>query len=419
MSDNLLSRFLRYVRIDTQSDETSNTFPSTPGQLVLLEMLKQELSELGAADVQMTKHGYVLASIPANTRKARVPTVAFLAHVDTAPDCSGKNVKPIVHRKYDGRVIKFPDKPGLTLDSATSPELRTALGKDIVTASGTTLLGSDDKSGVAVVMSLVERLLRETKRKHGLIRVCFTPDEEIGRGVDKLDLRTLGADAAYTLDGGGPGEICWETFSGDAAEVIIDGVTSHTMEAKAKGMVNAAYLAGKLLTALPRERCAPETTEEREGFIHPMTVEGRTERAIVKLILRDFELSGLAEKGKIMRGLCQGLQASEPRARVRCKIRKQYRNMAYWLRKDMRPVELAREAFAAAGLKPYDHVVRGGTDGSRLTELGLPTPNLFCGEHNAHGPLEWAAVQDMESALLACVHLAALWERKADPTTRR
>ena len=412
MSDNLLSRFLRYVQIDTQSDETSKTFPSTPGQLVLLEMLNQELTELGAADVQMTRHGYVMASIPANTRKSRLPVVAFVAHVDTAPDCSGKNVKPIVRRKYDGRVIKFPDKPGLTLDPATSSELRTAVGKDIVTASGTTLLGSDDKSGVAVIMSLVERLLRETKRKHGLIRVCFTPDEEIGRGVDKLDLRTLGADVAYTLDGGAPGEICWETFSGDGAEVVIDGITTHTMEAKAKGMVNAVYLAGKLLAALPREHCAPETTDGREGFIHPTSVEGRTERAIVKFILRDFELNGLAEKGKMLQGLCRGLQATEPRARIRCKIRKQYRNMAYWLRKDMRPVELAREAFSAAKLKPYDHVIRGGTDGSRLTELGLPTPNLFCGEHNAHGPLEWVAVQDMESAVKACTHLAELWERK-------
>ncbi|MGE5214149.1 MAG: peptidase T [Nitrospirota bacterium] len=413
MSDDLLSRFLRYVRVDTQSDETSKTFPSTPGQLVLLEMLKQELSELGAADVQMTKHGYVMASIPAKTRKARVPTVSFLAHVDTAPDCSGKDVKPVVHRKYDGRIIKFPDNPGLTLDPATSPELRTAVGKDIVTASGTTLLGSDDKSGVAVIMTLVERLLRETKRKHGLIRVCFTPDEEIGRGVNKLDLRMLGANVGYTLDGGAPGEICWETFSGDAAEVIIDGVTTHTMEARAKGMVNAAYLAGKLLAALPRERCAPETTEEREGFIHPISIEGRTARTIVKFLLRDFELNGLAAKRDILRGLCRGLQATEPRARVRCKIRKQYRNMAYWLRKDMRPVELAREAFAAAGLKPYDHVIRGGTDGSRLTELGLPTPNLFCGERNPHGPLEWVAVQDMESAVTACTDLAVLWERNA------
>jgi tripeptide aminopeptidase len=378
--------------VDTQADDTSAAFPSTPGQLVLLEMLKQELNELGATDVQMTKHGYVMASIPANTRKARSPTVASLAHVDTAPDCSGKGVKPILHRKYNGSVIRFPDNPGLTLDPATSPELRTAVGKDIVTASGTTLLGSDDKSGVAVVMTLVERLLRETKRKHGLIRVCFTPDEEIGRGVDKLDLRMLGSDVAYTLDGGAPGEICWETFSGDAAEVVIHGITTHTMEARAKGMVNALYLAGKLLAALPRERCAPETSEGRDGFIHPTRAEGRVERAIVKFILRDFELNGLAAKREILRGLCRGLQATEPRAHVRCKIRKQYRNMAYWLRKDMRPVELAREAFVAAGLKPYDHVVRGGTDGSRLTELGLPTPNLFCGEHNAHGPLEWEFV---------------------------
>ena len=411
MSDDLLSRFLRYVRVDTQSDETSNTFPSTPGQLVLLEMLKQELSELGAADVQMTKHGYVMASIPANTRKARVPTVAFFAHVDTAPDCSGKDVRPILHRKYNGRVIKFPDNPHLLLDPATSPELRTAVGKDIITASGNTLLGSDDKSGVAVIVTLVERLLRETKRKHGLIRVCFTPDEEIGRGVNKLDLKMLGADVGYTLDGGAPGEICWETFSGDSAKVIIDGITTHTMEARAKGMVNAAYLAGKLLAGLPRERCAPETTEGRDGFIHPISMEGRTERAVVKFILRDFELNGLAAKRKILRGLCRGLQATEARARVRCNIRKGYRNMAYWLRKDMRPVELAREAFTAAGIKPYDHVIRGGTDGSRLTELGLPTPNLFCGEHNAHGPLEWVAVQDMESAVTACTHLAELWER--------
>ena len=413
MSEDLLARFLRYVRVDTEADENSHSFPSTPGQLVLLEMLKQELTELGAADVQMSKHGYVTASIPANTRKAKVPTVAFLAHVDTAPDCSGKDVKPIVHRNYDGKAIKFPDNPQLTLDPATSPELQTAIGKDIVTASGKTLLGSDDKSGVAVVMTLVEHLLRDKKRKHGLVRVCFTPDEEIGRGVDKLDLRALGADAAYTLDGGSPGEICWETFSGDAAEVVIEGVTTHPMEARAKGMVNAVYLAGKLLAALPRERCAPETTDGRDGFIHPVHVEGRTERAVVKFILRDFELKGLAEKGKILRGLCQGLQATEPRARIRCQIRKQYRNMAYWLRKDMRPVELAREAFSAAGLEPFDHVVRGGTDGSRLTELGLPTPNLFCGEHNAHGPLEWVVVQDMESAVQACAQLAELWEKKS------
>jgi tripeptide aminopeptidase len=409
MSDTLLSRFLRYVQTDTQSDEKSSTFPSTPGQLVLLRVLKNELVALGAADVQMTRHGYVLASIPASTRKPNVPTMAFVAHVDTAPDCSGKGVKPRVHRRYDGKPIRFPDNPKLVLDPCGCPELAAAVGKDVVTASGNTLLGSDDKSGVAAIMTLAERLLQEKKSRHGLVRICFTPDEEIGRGVDKLDLKAMGADVAYTLDGGSPGEISWETFSADAAEITIEGITTHPMEARAKGMVNAAYLAGKLLAALPRERCAPETTDSREGFIHPTWVEGRVERSLVKFILRDFELDGLAKKRAMLQGLCAGLQATEPRARVRCKIRKQYRNMAYWLRKDMRPVELARRAFAAVGITPYERAVRGGTDGSRLTEMGIPTPNLFCGEHNAHGPLEWVAVQDMESAVTACAKLAELW----------
>ena len=329
MSDNLLSRFLRYVRVDTQSDENSTTFPSTPGQLVLLEMLKQELSELGAADVQMTKHGYVIASIPANTRKARVPTVAFLAHVDTAPDCSGKGVKPIVHRKYDGGVIKFPDNSGMTLDPATSPELRTAVGKDIVTASGTTLLGSDDKSGVAVVMTLVERLLQEKKRKHGLIRVCFTPDEEIGRGVDKLDLRMLGADVAYTLDGGAPGEICWETFSGDAAEVIIDGITTHPMEARAKGMVNAIYLAGKLLAALPRERCAPETTDGRDGFIHPTKCRGPNRAGDREIYPARFRSNGVElRRAKCCRAFAEGYKL---RSLGRASAARYANNIATWL----------------------------------------------------------------------------------------
>lgn len=413
MNDTLLSRFLRYVQVDTQSDEASTTFPSTPGQLVLLKMLKEELITLGAADVQMTRHGYVMATIPATTRKAGVPRVAFLAHVDTAPDSPGKGVKPIVHALYDGRVIKFPDNRRLVLDPATSPELRTALGKDVVTASGTTLLGADDKAGVAVIMTAVEQMLKDPTRKRGPVRICFTPDEEIGRGVDKLELKELGADVAYTLDGGAPGELAWETFSADAAEVTIEGVSTHPMEARAKGMVNAAFLAGKLLTGLPREHCAPETTEGRSGFIHPTRVEGRVERAVLKFILRDFELDGLAAKRRILQGLCSGLQATEPRARVRCNIRKQYRNMAYWLRKDMRPVELAREAYASAGITPFDHPVRGGTDGSRLTEKGLPTPNLFCGEHNAHGLLEWVAVQDMELAVTVCANLAELWAQRS------
>jgi len=372
-------------------------------------MLQTELEAMGAAEVRLTRYGYVLATIPATTRKSGIPAVALLAHVDTAPDFSGKDVQPIVHRNYDGGTIRFPDDQGLVLHPSTTPELREALGKDIVTASGTTLLGADDKAGVAVIMTLTEHLLRHPEVKHGTIRIGFTPDEEIGRGVDKLALRDLAANVAYTLDGHSPGEICGETFSGDSAMVVIEGVSTHPGEARAKGMVNAAHLAGKFLAALPREHCAPETTSDREGFIHPTQVEGSVERATIKLILRDFELEGLAEKRAIIQGVCRGLQAAEPRATITCRIRKQYRNMAYWLRKDMRPVELAREAFRAIGLPPTDERVRGGTDGSRLTERGLPTPNLFCGMHNVHGPLEWVAVQDMELAVKACVKLTEVW----------
>jgi tripeptide aminopeptidase len=378
----------------------------------LQQMLSKELVELGAAEVRLTRHGYVLATLPATSRKTAIPTVAFLAHVDTAPDFSGRQVKPVVHRNHDGRAIHFPDNPDLSLDSRVAPDLLRVRGHDIVTASGSTLLGADDKAGVAVVMTFADYLLRHPAIKHGPIRICFTPDEEIGRGIDRLDLKELAADAAYTLDGHRPGEISWETFSADAATVTIEGVSTHPGEAHAKGMVNAAYLAGKLLAGLPRERCAPESTDGREGFIHPLRIEGGVAKATLKLILRDFELAGLAKKRALLQGLCRGLQAAEPMARVRCRIRKQYRNMAYWLRTDMRPVELAREAFKALGLPVVEQPVRGGTDGSRLTEAGLPTPNLFCGMNNVHGPLEWVSVQDMELAVRACVKLAGLWERE-------
>ncbi len=410
MADTLLSRFLRYVQIDTQSDERSNTCPSTENQWVLQRLLKSELETLGAANVRLTDAGYVIATIPGSRPKA--PRLAFFAHVDTAPDFCGTNVKPVVHRNYQGGPIKFADNPRLVLDETVAPELLKARGKDIVTASGATLLGADDKAGVAVLMTLAELLLKGRRGKHGDIRLCFTPDEEIGRGVEKLDLRELDADVAYTLDGGAPGEICWETFSGDAALVEIEGVSTHPGEAGTKGMVSALHLAAKLLCALPREKCAPESTTGRQGFIHPTRVEGGVERAIIKFILRDFDLDGLEQKRVILKGLCRGLQAGTPGARVTCKIRKQYRNMAYWLKKDMRPVERAREAIRAMGLEPNDHPIRGGTDGSRLTENGLPTPNLFTGMHNIHGPLEWVAVQDMELAVKTCAKLAEIWAQK-------
>ncbi|HWQ91925.1 MAG TPA: peptidase T [Clostridia bacterium] len=406
MAETLLSRFLRYVQIDTCSSDQSQSCPSTPGQWDLLQMLKSELEQLGASEVDLTQFGYLLATIPATTKR-RKPTIAFFAHVDTAPDFSGKGVKPMVHRNFNGRPIRFPDNPRLVLDEVAAPDLATARGKDIVTASGGTLLGADDKAGVAILVTLAETLLKNSNIEHGKIRLCFTPDEEIGRGVDKLDLKELGADVAYTLDGGPPGEICWETFSGDAAEVTIEGVSTHPGEARAKGMVSAIQLAARLLTSLPRERCAPETTSKRQGFIHPTRIEGGVERATIRMILRDFDLAGLEEKGAMLKGLCKGLQAAEPRARVQCRIRKQYRNMAYWLRENMEPVDRARAAYRAAGLEPVDRPIRGGTDGSRLTEQGLPTPNLFTGMHNIHGPLEWVAVQDMELAVEVCAKLVA------------
>ncbi len=412
MSDTLLSRFLRYVRVNTQSDASTGMSPSTSGQWVLLRMLESELLEMGATDVALTEHGYVMATIPATSDKHGLPVVAFLGHVDTAPDYTGQNVKPLVHRKWNGKPIALPDDPSQVLDAAQHPELLAARGKDLITASGRTLLGGDDKSGVAIVMSLAAHLLRHPEIPHGPVRVCFNPDEEIGSGVDLLDLDQLSANVAYTLDGEHPGEVVWETFSADTAVVTIEGVSTHPGEAKRYGMVNSLHLGAKLLAALPRENLSPETTEGRQGYIHPARIEGRVERTVIEFILRDYELDGLADKSARLTGLCQGLQASEPRARVTCEIRPGYRNMGYWLKKDMTPVNLAIEAMRSLGLEPSMPAARGGTDGSRLTAAGLPTPNLFAGYHNPHGPLEWTTVQDMELAMRACVALVQLWEQK-------
>jgi tripeptide aminopeptidase len=414
MPDTLLDRFLRYVRVNTQSDRRSQTAPSTPGQWDLLRMLEAELQALGAQNVRLDQHGYLMATIPATSDKRSLPTVAFAAHVDTATDFSGKDVKPIVHRNWDGAPIRLPDDPTLALDPAADPDLRAAVGQDIVTASGKTLLGADDKAGVAVVMTLAEHLLQHPEIKHGPIRVMFNPDEEIGRGVEKLNLDELGANVAYTLDGERPGEVNWETFSGDSAVVTIEGVSAHPGEGKKRGLVNALYLAGQLLAALPHNGVSPETTEGREGFIHPESVEGNAARAVLRFLIRDFELDGLTEKGAQIKALCDSLQAEEPRARITCFVSPTYRNMGYWIKDEMTPVTLAYDAMRAIGLTPASTAIRGGTDGSRLTERGLPTPNLFNGSHNWHGPLEWVAVQDMELAVRACVELARLWEQRGE-----
>ena len=408
-SADLLDRFLRYVQIDTRSSDQSPTTPSTPGQWELLRLLEKELRELGLVDVGLTEHGYVLATLPAVSQR-KVPVIAWFAHVDTATNLPGA-AKPIVHRAYDGRPIVLPDDPTQRLTVEATPFLREAIGHDVITASGATLLGADDKSGIATVMAAVRHLLRHPEIPHGKIRLCFNPDEEIARGMTKLDLAQLGAACGYTLDGAEPGGIDFETFSADAALLEIQGVASHPGWAK-DVMVNAARLAGRFLAALPPE-LSPERTGDRAGFIHPLECTASAEHARVRMILRDFERDGLAAKRTLLEKLAADLQAAEPRARIGVTFTEQYRNMRYWLEQDMRPVAFAQEAIRRAGLQPHSQALRGGTDGSNLTQRGLPTPNIFCGMHEVHSPREWVSLQDMAKAVETLVHLARVWEEHA------
>ena len=407
----LEERLVRYCRVDTQSDESTGVTPSTAIQFDLLRMLEQELREIGAQDVRLTETGFVLATIPATVQTAGaagLPVVAFFGHVDTAPQFNATGVQPIVHRAYGGGDIVLPDDPSQVISPTASPYLGTKMGHDIVTASGTTLLGADDKAGVAIVMTMAEHLLRHPEIPHGDIRICFTPDEEIGTGIRALDLKDLGADFAYTLDGGEVGELNYETFSADRAVVKITGVSIHPGDATGV-MVNAIHLAAKLLTLLPSHARTPDTTSGKQGFIHAYSMEGGVGEATLSFILRDFELDKLAAHAALLRQACAALQATEPRARIDVTITKQYRNMRYWLEKDMRPVEKAVAAMQRAGVEPKFEPVRGGTDGSQLTESGLPTPNIFTGMQNVHGPLEYISVQDMAQATEVCVALAQLW----------
>jgi tripeptide aminopeptidase len=405
----LLDRFLRYVQIDTRSDSTSPTTPSTSGQWDLLRLLERELRELGAAEVTIDAHGYVLATLPATVPHA-VPVIAWFAHADTATNLPSA-AKPIVHRAYDGRPIVLPDDPAQVLTVESTPFLRDCLGHDVITASGTTLLGADDKAGVAIVMAAARHLLQHPEIPHGKIRLCFNPDEEIARGVEKLDVASVGATAAYTLDGSERGEICFETFSADAAVLEIHGIASHPGWAK-EVMVNALRLAGRYVAALPMS-AAPERTADRAGFIHPTDIAGTAEHATVRFILRDFELDGLAAKRAVMEKIAAELRAAEPKAKITLTFTEQYRNMRYWLEKDMRPVEFAREAARRAGVTPFDQPIRGGTDGSRLTARGLLTPNIFTGMHEVHSQREWVSLQDMAKAAETLLHLAQVWTESA------
>lgn len=400
----LAARFLRYVQIDTQSNEQSTTIPSTACQFDLLRLLAQELAATGATDVRLQENGFVFATLPATVADRTLPRVAFLAHVDTAPGFAASGVRPIVHRAYDGTPIVLPDDPHQVLDPAHLPYLQQKVGHDIVTASGTTLLGADDKAGVAIIMTMAAHLLAHPEIPHGELRICFTSDEEIGTGINNLDVADLAADYAYTLDGGAVGELDFESFSADKAVVKVTGVSTHPGEAFGK-LVNALHLAAKIIDTLPHHTNTPETTTGRQGFIHVYALRGSAAACELHFILRDFERDGLARQRDLLRTVCAAVNATEPRAHIEVGITKQYRNMRYWLENDMRPVDMAVTAMRACGIEPVFNPVRGGTDGSKLTERGLLTPNLFTGMQEVHGPLEWVSLQDMAQAVAVCVAL--------------
>jgi tripeptide aminopeptidase len=370
-------------------------------------MLATELRALGVADATQDNHGIVLGSIPANVKRS-APAIAFIAHVDTSPETSGRNVRPIVHANYDGSDIVLPGDTTKFLRVADNPELAHLKGSTIVTTDGTTLLGADDKAGVAVIMETVAYLMSHPEVPHGPIRICFTCDEEIGHGVDHLDLKKLGATVGYTLDGGGVGEIDCETFSADLAAVTIAGVNVHPGLAKGR-MINAIRLAGLFLERLPRMTQTPETTEDRGGFLHPYRIEGGVAEVSMKVLLRDFRTPALADRAILLRDIARLLMAEYPQAKIDVKVTPQYRNMAEGLTREPRAVSLAQEAMRRAGLNPKLTIVRGGTDGSRLTELGLPTPNLSTGEHNLHSPLEWTCLEEMATAVRVLAELVQVW----------
>lgn len=405
----LQDRLVRYCAIDTPSDDTSATVPSSEVQFELLRLLENELNAMGASNVKLTDYGCVIATIP-STIQQKAPVIALLAHVDTTTQFTAVGVKPLVHAKWNGTAIVLPDDPSKIIDPADSAYLATKVGEDIITASGKSLLGADDKAGVAIIMAMANHLLKHPEIGHGEIRIVFTPDEEIGTGVRHVKLEDVAADYAYTLDGGELGKLCFETFSADKAVVKVTGVSIHPGYAKDK-MVNALHLAAKVLDMLPAHTRTPDTTDGKQGFIHATKMAGGSAEAEIQFILRDFELDGLESHAELLRQVCRAVQMSEPRSKIDVTVSKQYRNMRYWLENDMRPVDLAATAMRNVGIEPIFEVTRGGTDGSQLTERGLPTPNLFTGMQNIHGPLEWISVQDMSKATLMCLELVQLWAK--------
>jgi tripeptide aminopeptidase len=405
-------RFLRYVVIDTQSDPASSTCPSTEKQKDLGRLLVAELRAMGIGDAHLDQHGYVYATIPANTLK-KVPVICLCSHMDTSPDCTGRNVKPQLVRNYPGGDITLPGDPAQVIRIAEHPALKDQIGNDIITTDGTTLLGADNKAGVAEIMDAAHTLVQNPQIKHGTIKILFTPDEEIGRGVDQVDLKKLGADFAYTIDGETAGTIEDETFSADGVTITIEGVSTHPGFAKGK-MEHAIKIAAAIVDRLPKDTCSPETTEGKQGFLHPIGIAGALEKATLGFIVRDFTEAGLKEKEVLLEGIVKDVMKGFPRSTYAIEIKEQYRNMKEVIDRHPEIVDYAVEAIRRAGLKPVRSSIRGGTDGSRLSFMGLPCPNIFAGEHAFHSRLEWVSVQDMEKAVQTIVHLAMIWEERSN-----
>ena len=414
--DSIANRFMRYVQIDTQSDPQSGTHPSTEKQKDLSKILVEELKQIRITDAEMDTNGYVYATIPSNSDKKNVPIICFCSHVDTAPDCSGTNVKPILHKNYDGEDIVLPDDKTQILSTVNHPYLKEHIGADVITASGSTLLGADDKSGVAAIMQAAEFLMKNPDLKHGEIKILFTPDEEIGQGTAKLDMQKLGAQFGYTLDGGEAGSLEDETFSADGATIIINGVIAHPGYAKNK-LVNALKIAGEILHALPTSEWAPEATEKKEGFVHPIRFDGIAEKATLEFIVRDFDDEKLKEHGERLKKIAENVVSHYLGATMEFSVHEQYRNMKKILNKNPQVTAYAAEAINRAGLDVTTESIRGGTDGSRLSYMGLPCPNLFTGMQGIHSRQEWIGVNDMAKAAETIVHLCMIWEEKTNPNS--
>ncbi len=409
--EEMVGRFLRYVAIDTQSSEESESYPSTARQLQLCRLLVEELRGMGLNDAGMNEHGYVFAGLPATTAK-EVPVIGLIAHVDTSPEVSGADVKPIIHRDYRGGELVLPGAPSQVIRPADNPALARCLGHDLITTDGTTLLGADNKAGVAEIMTAVDYLARHREIAHGPIRVAFTVDEEVGAGTKYFDVRAFGARYAYTVDGETAGELEDETFCADTVTVTLGGINMHPGFARGR-MLNSQRLAAEFIDFLPKDTMTPETTDGREGYIHLHSMAGSVEKTVLRYLIRDFTAEGLQEKEMLMRAVLDALKRKHPRLVAELAVEEGYRNMKYVLEAHPQVADHAIEAISRAGLEPRRHAIRGGTDGARLSAMGVPTPNIFTGGHNFHSRLEWISIQDMEKAVETIVHLVAVWEERS------